>query len=52
MTKRSTTERAPWHVMYTDKDGQFHSEDWPAELTFLEIERRLETAGATYWEIG
>ena len=44
-----TTPRK-WHVMYTDKDGKFHSEEWEA-VTFAEIERRLTAIGAKYWEV-
>ena len=39
-----------WHVLYTDKDGAFHSEEWVAN-TFAEIERRLMAIGATRWEV-
>lgn len=43
--------RAAWlHVMYTDTNGEFHSEDWAC--SFTEAEQRLKEIGATYWEIG
>jgi hypothetical protein len=39
-----------WHVLYTDKDGQFHNAEWTA-ATFAEIERRLTAIKARHWEV-
>lgn len=39
-----------FHVMYTDKDGNF--QQLMSSSTFAEIEAWLTEIGAQYWEIG
>lgn len=48
MTRPTHTRK--WHVLYTDKDGKFHNEEWEA-ATLAEVESRLTAMGAKYWEV-